>query len=253
MGLRTPVTISYDFEHGTGSVFKWMVPYWQLGAEMTSADKSKYLPDLAKATTALEWLMKVDNIQGGWAAMKEAQKDLQWIEKFPNGATTHVQDTQVSPKYPQWQAVPNLKLGFMPHPLPPGGRQAAYAGGAAICFATGGKNHDGAFAFVDYMYGQEFDLAWAQLKDRLPANVATAKSEDYIRGNALLRLAVQLMEGGRFVVSAPGGSKLLGITAPFVTSIREGKQTIPEALAQHQQEGQTAMDEWTKKADEKKL
>ena len=60
-------TLGFDPFLGSGGVYRWLVPYWQLGGELLSPDKEKVTLNNERAAEALTWLKKVVDSQKAWA------------------------------------------------------------------------------------------------------------------------------------------------------------------------------------------
>ncbi|MGH2350835.1 MAG: extracellular solute-binding protein, partial [Chloroflexota bacterium] len=50
----------------------WMVMYWQLGGDLTSPDETKAIYNNEKAIQVFDWMLKVNEMQGGNEAIDEA-------------------------------------------------------------------------------------------------------------------------------------------------------------------------------------
>ena len=54
---------------GNGSSHTWLVPYYQLGGDVVSAERTKATRNNANAIHAIEWLLGVFKAQGGFDAV----------------------------------------------------------------------------------------------------------------------------------------------------------------------------------------
>ena len=66
----------------------------------------------------------------------------------------------------------------------------------------------------------------------------------YHGGDPFVIHQVDVMEGRRFVISAPGANEMLGIMSGGVPDILTGKITIEEGLRNTEAQAQTVLDEW---------
>jgi len=238
--------LAWDPYRGSGGVHTWMVPYWQLGGEVISADKTKFTVNNELAVRALTWHKKVIDAQGGWAKFQAFHKDKRAEEQFGQGLMTHCYFTNATRTL--LKPFSGLKYDVATYPQPPGGgRPASYSGDWAFCLPFGSKNPDGAFAWIDFMYRSDVNLKWSLEMDRIPVRKSVAESEQYIQGDKLRKLAIQDMGGARFVVSVPGAGDILPITSQTINNIMEGKATIPEALREFEARAQKAMDDFLAK------
>ncbi len=238
--------LSWDPYRGSGGVNTWMVPYWQLGGEIFNDEKTKFTVNNEMAVQALQWHMRIYDLQGGWLNIQPFHTDKRNREQFGSGEMTHYYEANAT-RAALKDAFPEFVFAFGGYPQPAGGRQATYTGDWAFCLPNGSENPDGGFAFLDFMYSPDVDIRWANAMDRIPVRKSVAQSDVYIQGDPFKELVIGEMEGAHFWTGVPAIRDVRAGTGEFINSIREGRATIQESLAEYEQKGQTAMDDWAAK------
>ena len=118
----------------------WMVPFWQLGGEFHNPEGTKITIANERGIRALEWIMKLFNLQGGWPALEKAQAGSPRRAPLPpEQGLLHVRHLLHQGQRLQ-QGGPGLQVRLHGLPQPAGGKVANYAGGWAICIPKGAKN-----------------------------------------------------------------------------------------------------------------
>ena len=214
-----------------------MVPYWQQGGSIFSDDRSKFTVNNEKAVRALQWHMKQFAAQGGWPAIKAFHEGTNFNQQFGNGIMTHLYATNAS--RPTINGFEGLSWVYASYGLPSeGGELATYTGDWALCLPSGSENPDGGFAFLDFMYRPDIDLKWSIAMDRIPVQKATAQSADYTEGDPFKEFVIAQMEGAHFWLGVPGIAVIRREVNTMLNDLKNGKTTIPEALAQYEKAGQ---------------
>jgi hypothetical protein len=90
LGYGDPVGQCLGWPPQRGFGVPWMVPYWQLGGELTSADEKQASVNNDKAIPVLEWFLKVYDAQGGDEGVSEAFGSLGPFDAFAQGKTAMV-------------------------------------------------------------------------------------------------------------------------------------------------------------------
>ncbi|HEX2186625.1 MAG TPA: extracellular solute-binding protein, partial [Chloroflexota bacterium] len=236
--------LGFDPFLGSGGIYRWLVPYWQLGGELLSADQEKVTINNEKAIQALTWLKQVVDSQGGYEAIQAFEQGSTYQQLFMDNKVTHLYATYAE-RAQEFQAkAPAMQYGFAGYPLPPNGRRANYGGGHTFPISHGAKNPDGAWAFLEHLSSDESNLAFADRYDRIPIRISTTRSERFHKNDPFRKLAVEEMPGRRFVISAPGGAEALALQGNFVTEIMLGKVGLREGLADAQSQLQQVLDKW---------
>lgn len=240
-----------DIEHlgfdpflGSGGIYRWMVPFWQLGGELLSPDNERVTINNERAIRALTWLKKVVDSQGGYEKMQAFEQGRHYTQLFMDNSVTHLYATYAERAQVFQRDAPNLEFAFATYPLPPNGRRANYGGGHTFPIAKGARNPDAAWAFLEHLSSDEQNLKFADRYDRIPIRISTTRSERYHRNDPFRRLAVEEMPGRRFVISAPGGAEALGAQGNFVKEIMLGTKSIREGLQEAEAEIQQILDKW---------
>ncbi|HEV2125772.1 MAG TPA: extracellular solute-binding protein [Chloroflexota bacterium] len=240
-----------DIEHlgfdpflGSGGIYRWLVPYWQLGGTLTNADGTKVTMNNENAIQALTWLKKVVDRQGGYEKMQAFEKGTHYTRLFMDNKVTHMYATYAERAQAFAKEAPEMKFGFATYPLPANGKKANYGGGHTFPISTGARNPDAAWAFLEHLSSEENNLKFADRYDRIPIRISTTRSERFHKGDPFRKLAAEEMPGRRFVISAPGGAEALSAQGNFVKDIMAGKVSIREGLGQAEQEIQQILDKW---------
>lgn len=234
---------AFDPFVGSGGTQRWLVPFWQLGGEFHNPEGTKITINNERGIRALEWIMKLFNMQGGWPALEKAQVGVTPQERlFLQSKAAYMYATFSTKASMFNKEDPNFKFGFMDYPRPAGGKVANYAGGWAICIPKGAKNPDAAFAFIEHLYLPENDIKWHAFHLRVPVHQSVAKSVDFTKNDPFLKLTMDGMGGGRFVASIPGGEGILPIMGTMITKVRAGQASIRDALQEAEQLAQQEVD-----------
>jgi multiple sugar transport system substrate-binding protein len=240
-----------DIEHlgfdpflGSGGIYRWLVPYWQLGGELLSSDQEKVTLNNERAIRALTWLKQVVDNQGGYEQIQAFHRGTNYIQVFIDNKVTHLYATYAERAQEFKVKAPEMVFGFATYPLPPNGRKANYGGGHTFPIAQGAKNADAAWAFLEHLSSDENNIKFADRYDRIPIRISTTRSERFHKNDPFRKLAVEEMPGRRFVISAPGGAEALSAQGRFVTDIMLGKKAIREGLQEAELEIQQILDKW---------
>ncbi|MBI3973423.1 MAG: extracellular solute-binding protein [Chloroflexi bacterium] len=240
-----------DIEHlgfdpflGSGGIGRWMVPYWQLGGELLSADDQKATLNNERAIQALTWLKKIVDSQGGYQKMLDYEKGQRDTQMFIDNKVTHFYATYAERAQVFQREAPSLQYAFTGYPLPPNGRRANYGGGHTFPVAKGAKNPDAAWAFLEHFLSDENNLKFADRYDRIPVRVSTTRSERYHRNDPFRKLAAEEMPGRRFQIPAPGGPEIQPIVRSIATDVMLDKKSIRTALQESKTEIQRILDKW---------
>jgi ABC-type glycerol-3-phosphate transport system substrate-binding protein len=236
---------------GSGGVYLWMVPYWQLGGETLNADQTKVTLFNDRAVEALTWLKKIVDGNGGWAAVDAFRK----THSSPSGevvmmegGTTFLHAT-LSERGEQFkQKAPSMQFTVSSYPLPDkGGSVANYGGCHTLPIAKGSKNQDATWLFIEHVTSNENNIAFAVANDRVPIRESSTTSAAYIQGDKARGLQAQEMKRRRFVIAAPGGAELLplqDVVTPFMT----GQLSLQDALKERERQAQEVLDRYLTKA-----
>src|SRR6266542_457923 len=223
---------AFDPFLGSGGTQRWLVPFWQLGGEFNNPEGTKITINNDRGIRALEWIVKLFNMQGGWPALDKAQQGVSPVERlFLQNKASYMYATFSTKASLFNKEAPDFKFGYMDYPKPAGGKVANYAGGWAINIPKGAKNPDAAFAFIEHLYAPENDIKWHAFHIRVPVH----KSVDFTKNDPFLKLTMDGMGGGRFVASIPGGEGILPIMDAMIKKVRAGQASVRDALQEAEQ------------------
>jgi multiple sugar transport system substrate-binding protein len=237
-------TVGFHPFIGSGTELTWTVPFWQLGGELLSADGTKVTIDNDKGLQAWQWLTKVIDQQGGWAAMQDVRKSAAAAQLFVNGALAgyyEANSTRSGDVFRKAIAA-NFKYGFASYPLPPNGRRVTFGGVHTFIMPKGSKQQAAAWAFIEHLLSPEQNVKFADYYDRIPVRQSVANSEQYVRNDPFRKLAAEEMAGRRWLIPAPGAWSMRSDISTVATDILEKGVSIREALARTQQTLQTKLD-----------
>jgi multiple sugar transport system substrate-binding protein len=232
---------------GSGGNYLWMVPYWQLGGELISADQTKITLLNDRAIEALTWLKKVVDGQGGWQAIDAFRKQHSTPsgeQVFMEGGFTYLHAT-LSERGEQFNIkAPTMKFTISSYPLPDrGGSVANYGGCHAFPIAKGSKNPEAAWQFIEHVTGAENNIKFAIRFDRVPIRESSTTSPAYVQGDKGRALQAQEMRRRRFVLEVPGGGELLPLQ-DVVTPFMSGQLSLQDALKERERQAQEVLDRW---------
>lgn len=239
--------LGWDPFGGSGGRLTFLVPFWQQGGDFAPGDGSKVNIANDMGVTALTWLLKITDMQGGYpsfAAFAKANSTDGTGEKvFAASHSSQVYAT-IASKVQVFQSVPNLTYHVGQYPLPPNGKVSTYAGGWAFCIGTGAKRIDDAMTMVDFFYQPDVQIKWAAAQLRVPPSMSVAQSADYTKDDPLLKLTVASMPNGHFVPSIPGGEQILPILNTMVADIMAKKTAVNAGLEDAQKRCQLEVDKY---------
>jgi multiple sugar transport system substrate-binding protein len=236
---------------GSGGVYLWMVPYWQLGGELISADGTKitFLND--RAIEALTWLKKIVDNQGGWEAIDGFRKSFSnpsGEQVMMEGGFTYLHAT-LSERGEQFLTkAPTMRYTISSYPLPDkGGTVANYGGCHSMPVAKGSKNPDTVWQFIEWITANDNNVKFAVANDRVPIRESSTTSQAYIQGDKPRALQAQEMKKRRFVLSVPGGAELLPLQ-DVVTPFMSGQLSLQDALKERERQAQEVVDKYLVKS-----
>ena len=234
---------AFDPFLGSGGTQRWLVPFWQLGGEFNNPEGTKITINNDRGIRALEWILKLFNMQGGWPALEKAQQGVTPVERlFLQNKASYMYATFSTKASVFTKEAPDFKFGYMYYPKPAGGKVANYAGGWAINIPKGAKNPDAAFAFIEHLYAPDTQIKWHTFHLRVPVHQSVAKSQDFTKNDPFLKLTMDGMSGGRFVASIPGGEGILPVMDAMVKKVRAGQASVRDALQEAEQLAQQEVD-----------
>ena len=220
----------------------WMVPYWQLGAELTSPDETRAIFDNDQAMQVFSWFLQADDLQGGEAAIDAAYQKVNAFDAFAQSKVAMVWAAQ-SQYAISWAKVPNLHVGFGYWPTPPNGSRSNYMGGWSLVVPQGAKHPEAAFAFLDYISADDPQIRWANEWNTIPTTQSAAGAAAFLQGRPDRKLAVADMPTAKWVITAPGGDKALAPTQNVASDIIAKRLNIRDSLAAAQKEAQQDLDD----------
>ena len=222
----------------------WMVPMWQLGGENINEERTKITLNTEEGREGMAWLKKVHDMQGGYDALQEFKGDENARAHFYASRLANLYDTGSIRFESIAKEAPDLEYHWGHWPKPADGFNRTYGGCHTWVSPVGSTQKDLGWTFMEHFGVEDVNIRWAKHFDRLPIRVDTSYDERYHEGDPFVIHQVDVMEGRRFVVSAPGANEMLGIMSGGVPDILTGKITIEEGLRLTEAQAQTVLDEW---------
>lgn len=235
---------------GSGGNNLWLVPFWQLGGETTNEDLTTVTITTELAVQALEWLKKLNDMQGGFDAIGRLRETaIQSLSGANNTLFAHGKAAMYYATFAERGQYfknnhPDFTFGFTPWPVPEGGRDANIGGDHMFIISAASQNQDGAWNFIEWASQGEINLRIAKILDRVPVRPDVTNSVEFTEGDPFRELIGQQMPFRRFIPPVPGGGKAYVATASTIPDMMSGKITIQEGLEQAQATAQAALDEW---------
>ena len=215
---------------GSGGPYLWMVPYWQLGGELLNQEQTEAVFNNDEAITALTWLKKIVDGQGGFAALDEFRAGRRGHAILVQGDQTYLHATLSERGETIRPADPNLEFHVSSYPLPDaGGVVANYGGCHSLPIAKLSEHPDEAWTFIEWVTREDNNIKFANRFDRVPVRISSTNSDAYIQGDAAKMLQAQEMTKRRFVIAAPGGREALAhqnVSTPVI----KGEASVKDAL-----------------------
>ena len=238
------------FWHGSSPPAWWLVPYWQQGGQLLSADELTSTIDNEEMALAFQLNLNLIDLQGGWDAMNAFRGDEPLAALFATGRCAMWTDAIDSIQSSKWaETFADINIGVDTFPLAAGGSPAAFRGGGAHIIPILSNLPDNAFEFLEWLYMETNDLRFNDAHGSLPARRSVAHSPEYTQGDPLRDHGVREMERAQGVVSAPGARAIADIHERMANAIWQREQTIPEALTDGNTQVQQALDAALKSID----
>jgi multiple sugar transport system substrate-binding protein len=227
---------------GSGVQNLWLVPFWQLGGELLSADGAKVTIANDAGLTAWTWLLKIINQQGGWPALQAFQighdpNQLFATDLMGNYYATNAERAESFPKFKA-----NPQFGYTTYPLPLNGRRVTFGGVHTFVMPKSAKQADGAWLFLEALLSKQNNLKFALRYDRVPVRQSVAYSDQYIQGDPFRKLVGDEMPGRHWLIAAPGAGDMRNDVIGVVADILQNNLGVQAALQKAQAAMQLKLD-----------
>jgi multiple sugar transport system substrate-binding protein len=234
--------LGFDPFIGSGQNNLWLVPFWQLGGDLLSADGTKVTIANDKGLAAWTWIKKVIDMQGGWSALVDFKKGKEPNALFANNLMGSYYATTSERSESILKVSPTVKFGFATYPLPPNGRHSTFGGVHTFVIGKGSKLADTAWLFLEHFLSEENNLRFADTYDRVPVRQSVATSAAYLRNDPFRKLTADEMTGRKWLIPAPGAADMRADVMNVVVDILEKNMSIPDALSKAQSSIQNKLD-----------
>jgi ABC-type glycerol-3-phosphate transport system substrate-binding protein len=240
-----PPRIGYHPLQGSGGArAMFLLTYTQLGGQLLSADGTKATFNNELGLRALEWITKVCNAQGGFAAIQAATNNGNIAAGFANGTVGYMFESSDQQVRDVFKNASDLRFTVAPAPIPPGGRRASVGGCHSFCITKQSKAPEGAWRFLETLSNEQNNLQFALHFNRIPIRVATAKSAAFHQNDPIKKLAGEQMEFRRWLIPAPGGTEAAALYNTLGPDVVTGKVAARDALADTERQIQLVLDKW---------
>ena len=237
------------FWYGNSSLAWWMVPYWQQGGQLLSEDELTSTIDNEMMARAFALTLSLLDLQGGLNAINAFKGDEPHQALFATGRCAMWTDGIDVIQSHEWvETFADMNLGVGTYPVAPGGSPAAFRGGGAHIMPVNSEYPDHAFQFLEWLFMEQNDLRFNDVRGSLPARRSVANSPEYTQGDPLRDHGVREMERAQGLVSAPGARAIVGIHERMAHSIWNREKSIQDALKEGDEQVQQALDKALKES-----
>jgi len=232
----------------------WYIFLWQLGGMFLTEDNAKVAFDSDAGVQALEWMVKVNDMQGGYDKVIEFSSGLTPApgqDIFMMGLIAmYISGCWMLSNYKKY--TPDLKYTVAALPLPEGGEPHNYAGGWTLAIPNGAAQPAGAWKVIEYLMAPERHLDWALDENSIPVYESVAKSPEYLDAEPTewapaRRVFVDELPGSRWVPTIPGGVEILAVNQRMYDEALRKVVTPKEAITAAAADVQAILDEWQEK------
>lgn len=236
-------TARLGFWHGGRSLAWWLVPYWQQGGQLLSADGLTSTIGNEKMARAFALTLRLLDLQGGLDAVNSFKGEEPHQALFASGRCAMWTDGIGVIQSHEWaETFADINLGVDTYPVAPGGSPAAFRGGGAHIMPAESEYPDRAFFFLEWLFKEDIDLRFNDVRGSLPARRSVANSPEYTKGDPLRLHGVREMERAQGLVSAPGARAIADIHERMAHAIWQREMSISDALADGNAQVQQALD-----------
>ncbi len=241
-----PPKLGYHPLEGSGGPrAMWLLAFAQLGGQMLSADGTKVTINNELGVRALEWITKVCNAQGGYAALQEAIASGGGLPgAFANGRAGYMFESSDHPVRDVFKNTAGLQYTAGTASIPPGGKHISVGGCHSFCITKQSKAPEGAWRFLETLSNEPNNLQFALQYNRIPIRVATARSVAFHQNDPIKKLAGEQMEFRRWLIPAPGGTEAAALYNTLGPDVASGKISARDALATTERQIQLVLDKW---------
>lgn len=187
---------------GEWTVFVWLPFIFSAGGELLQNNQ----PNLVNPGTVKALQFGADLVKDGVAMLSPPERGYE-LDNFLEGKVA----MQITGPWTLAQ-LSKIDVDYDVFPLPALEKKAAVVGGESLfVFKTSPERERASLEFLEYVLGEEFQIAWALQTGYLPINLKAQKSEEYqnfIRENPVLKVFLQQMEWARSRPIIPGYTRL---------------------------------------------
>ncbi len=215
---------------GEWTVFMWLPFLWSGGGELTDVQGVARSKDVnlvnESATRALQFWK--DLIEDGSAVLSLPERGYE-MNRFLTGKVA----MQLSGPW-TLRELKATGVDFSVFPMPSEVRQATVIGGENLfLFKTTPERERAAFAFAEYVMGEEFQTAWAIGTGYLPVNLKARQSEAYqafVARQPTVKVFLDQAEYGRARPIFRGYARISEKLGRAIEAVLLGKSSPTEAL-----------------------
>lgn len=233
--------VGFDPYLSSSNTNAWLLPFWQVGGELTNKEGTKVTLATEPAIKALTWIQRIIDAQGGWQAIK-ASRVANLYQRFVDGKVAHMIDTFSVRSESFWPLDRSIVFGYAPYPLPAGGRRANLGGNHIFIIPRESKQQEAAWLFLEELLAETNLLKFVDRYDRVPATQSLSRSDKFLRNDPFRKLMIDEMPGRRWFIPLPGAADLRQPITDVPTAVLEKGVSIQTALTHAQAAVQSALD-----------
>jgi len=250
--------LGYDPTYNSVGGYWWETWFWELGGSYLSADGTTVTIANDKGESALNYMVKQAQVQGGWpkvsafydAARKDAGKTTATLG-FGLGLQQVAMMTEVSVVATNLKKIwPNVKYGMAGIPAAANGTRATVRGGYSWVMPAQIPHPDDSWRFIEWIFAPTQELAYNNQFGRVPSTLDAINSGQWLPDEPDIRkVAAEVMAyGQRIPCIAPGYTQILPVNGDIPTPVLEGKLTAQVELQNAQTQVQAILTQALKAA-----
>jgi multiple sugar transport system substrate-binding protein len=244
-----PDRVGYHPTWGNAGNSLWLVHYRQTGGDYFTSDWRPAFVNDDRVIGVFSWMKGFVDRQGGMQALEDLRKQVQASigssgagifasNRIASLIDSHTIITDLE------QGAPDVHFSVAPLPLPPGGRQSGWQGGADLHLAKDSRAPDAGWAIIEHLMAPENILAFALALSRIPSRKSVGQSKAYLEKSPYHKFFVEVVPASHNVPIMPGNFELAPIISGITADILAGKRSVREALSDAAQQTSVVVEKW---------
>lgn len=228
----------------------WIAWLWALGGKFLSDDGAKPAFNSDAGVKSLEWMLRLSNSQGGFGAITAFQ-----TAAAPQGigglfiagrAALYIESGFLRETIQKER--PDLRFGVAHLPKSPTGKRASVRGGAALVLASGAKNPEAAWRFIEHQLSTDTQVRWNDFHNRLPTIKEAGSSPLYLKNDPVRKIQVDVAAYSQRVPTVhPAAGEIRMASDAIVRTVLAGEASTQDALNSAARQVQPILDKWNTK------